>query len=230
MYNSYAYDGTNTCWEPVNVSHENQYGYELVEIDGLTVTITWYHRNSPGNYAPTSDVWSYTVRTGGTRPAPPTRVASQFFNRPLHQSPRVIPADHRHLRQAGIRLNREVPLDIRSRWLLRKPAPACQPQRHAGHSRAQAAGTREPDQRLPPSRAIPLRSHNQSLADMLRLRLVLTLIGFTAVTAQIVLMRELLCVFAGNELVLGIALGCWLLLTGLGSYGGRTASRVCCVS
>jgi spermidine synthase len=39
-------------------------------------------------------------------------------------------------------------------------------------------------------------------------------------------MRELLCVFSGNELVFGIVLGNWLLLTGIGSSLGRTASRL----
>lgn len=51
-------------------------------------------------------------------------------------------------------------------------------------------------------------------------------LGVSAFVTQLVLMRELLHVFAGNELVLGIVLGNWLLLTGLGSYLGRTAARL----
>lgn len=43
---------------------------------------------------------------------------------------------------------------------------------------------------------------------------------------QITLMRELLSVFAGNELVLGIVLGNWLLLTGMGSFLGKTSARL----
>jgi len=39
-------------------------------------------------------------------------------------------------------------------------------------------------------------------------------------------MRELLSAFSGNELVLGIVLGNWLLLTGVGSYVGKTAPRL----
>ena len=42
------------------------------------------------------------------------------------------------------------------------------------------------------------------------------------------LMRELLGAFSGNELVFGIVLGNWMLLTGLGSYLGKTASRLAC--
>jgi spermidine synthase len=47
-----------------------------------------------------------------------------------------------------------------------------------------------------------------------------------SVMTQLTLMRELLCAFAGNEMVLGIALGLWLLLTGLGTSLGRTADKL----
>ena len=49
--------------------------------------------------------------------------------------------------------------------------------------------------------------------------------GFSATVTQLVLMRELLNVFAGNELVLGIVLGNWMLLMGLGASLGRLAVR-----
>ena len=49
------------------------------------------------------------------------------------------------------------------------------------------------------------------------LRAAFALIGFTAVIAQIVLMRELLVAFYGNEISLGIILANWLLWTALGS-------------
>jgi spermidine synthase len=47
-----------------------------------------------------------------------------------------------------------------------------------------------------------------------------------SVMTQLALMRELLCAFAGNEMVLGIALGLWLLLTGVGTSLGRTADKL----
>jgi spermidine synthase len=58
----------------------------------------------------------------------------------------------------------------------------------------------------------------------------LILIGFTAVIAQIVLMRELIVVFYGNEITLGLMLCTWLLWTAIGSSlmgraGGRVKSR-----
>jgi spermidine synthase len=56
--------------------------------------------------------------------------------------------------------------------------------------------------------------------------IVLGLIGFTAVIAQIVLMRELMVVFHGNEMSLGWMLASWLLWTAIGSSAfGRLATR-----
>jgi hypothetical protein len=49
------------------------------------------------------------------------------------------------------------------------------------------------------------------------LRAAFALVGFTAVIAQIVLMRELLVAFYGNEISLGIILANWLLWTAVGS-------------
>jgi len=60
-------------------------------------------------------------------------------------------------------------------------------------------------------------------------RLVLSAIlalGLSCVMTQLALLREMLCVFAGNELVLGVALGNWLLLMGLGAALGRWAHRL----
>lgn len=51
-------------------------------------------------------------------------------------------------------------------------------------------------------------------------------LGVMAAMTQLALMREMLCVFSGNELALGVILGNWLLLTGVGSWLGRRASRV----
>ncbi len=48
------------------------------------------------------------------------------------------------------------------------------------------------------------------------------LLGFVAMTTQIVMLREFLSVFAGNELVLGLVLAVWLALTGAGAYLGRS--------
>jgi spermidine synthase len=45
----------------------------------------------------------------------------------------------------------------------------------------------------------------------------LALVGFSAVTVQITLMRELIVVFSGNEISLGLMLANWLLWTALGS-------------
>ncbi|MGA2572280.1 MAG: hypothetical protein ABSF23_17370, partial [Terracidiphilus sp.] len=55
-------------------------------------------------------------------------------------------------------------------------------------------------------------------------RSALALCGFTAVVGQIVLMRELIQVFNGNEISLGILLATWLLWTAFGSGLSSIAS------
>jgi len=56
--------------------------------------------------------------------------------------------------------------------------------------------------------------------------LAICALGVSAFFTQVTLMRELLTVFAGNEMVFGVVLGNWLLLTGAGAGLGRTASRL----
>jgi spermidine synthase len=50
--------------------------------------------------------------------------------------------------------------------------------------------------------------------------------GVSAFMTQLTLMRELLAAFSGNELIFGIVLGNWMLLTGIGSALGKTATRL----
>jgi len=53
------------------------------------------------------------------------------------------------------------------------------------------------------------------------------LVGFCSLIAQVVLLREMVVTFYGNELSIGVMLGSWLLWTGLGSLGlGRFARRL----
>ena len=51
-------------------------------------------------------------------------------------------------------------------------------------------------------------------------------LGVSCVMTQLALMRELLGAFSGNELVLGVVLGNWLLLMGLGAWLGRTSDKL----
>jgi spermidine synthase len=51
-------------------------------------------------------------------------------------------------------------------------------------------------------------------------------LGVSCVVTQLALMRELLSAFAGNEMVLGIVLGWWFLLMGVGTGLGRTADKL----
>src|ERR1017187_7471663 len=66
------------------------------------------------------------------------------------------------------------------------------------------------------------------LAVMNERRLVLLAVGalgVSCVMTQLALLRELLGAFSGNELVLGVVLGNWLLLMGLGTWVGRTSDK-----
>jgi spermidine synthase len=53
-------------------------------------------------------------------------------------------------------------------------------------------------------------------------RIIVFLMGFQAVLLQMTLLRELLTVFSGNELDVGITLAVWLLSVGAGSFAGRS--------
>ena len=69
---------------------------------------------------------------------------------------------------------------------------------------------------------IPFRQPQKLGQSISPLQPVLLLIGFTATVAQILLMRELLVVFYGNEISLGLMLASWLLWTSIGSsFFGR---------
>lgn len=46
-------------------------------------------------------------------------------------------------------------------------------------------------------------------------------LGLTAMASQIILLREFLAVFNGNELEIGVILANWMLLTGLGAWLGK---------
>jgi predicted phosphodiesterase len=54
------YDGNNGSWKPKLVYHEKTYGYLLVKVDGLNVTLTWKHRTTPGVYKAGGDQFTYT--------------------------------------------------------------------------------------------------------------------------------------------------------------------------
>ena len=51
-------------------------------------------------------------------------------------------------------------------------------------------------------------------------------LGFISISTQIYLLREFLYVFQGNELVFGVVLANWMLLTGFGAYIGRFSQEL----
>lgn len=59
------------------------------------------------------------------------------------------------------------------------------------------------------------------------LSFAISTIGFTATSSQIIIVREFIIVFYGNELCLGLILANWLLWGAVGSWGfGRIADRI----
>ncbi len=59
-----------------------------------------------------------------------------------------------------------------------------------------------------------------------RVRIAILTMGFSGLVAEILLLREFLIVFSGNELSIGIVLANWLILEAFGSYVlGRQAER-----
>ena len=53
-----------------------------------------------------------------------------------------------------------------------------------------------------------------------------TSLGITAAVTQFVMMREFLTLFSQNELILGIILGSWTILTGIGAFLGRFCCKI----
>ena len=58
------------------------------------------------------------------------------------------------------------------------------------------------------------------------LRWIAIALGFSAIITQIILLREFMSTFYGNELVLGIVLANWMILTGLGAFLGKFSSHI----
>ncbi len=57
-------------------------------------------------------------------------------------------------------------------------------------------------------------------------RLQVFCMGFTGILTQVILLREFLGIFYGSELVVGIVLGNWMVLTGLGAYLGKFFRKI----
>lgn len=54
-----------------------------------------------------------------------------------------------------------------------------------------------------------------------KLKFASIILGFTSLITQVILLREFLVIFYGNELVMGIILANWMLLTGIGAFTGK---------
>jgi spermidine synthase len=57
--------------------------------------------------------------------------------------------------------------------------------------------------------------------DRFSIPFAITALGISHVITQITVIREFINVFAGNEIIVGVLISLWLLLTGFGAYAGR---------
>lgn len=64
------YDGDNSNYTVENIYHAKEYGYCLVEIDGLDVTLSWMERVGAGKYE-AKEVWSYKAGWRSRQPVTP---------------------------------------------------------------------------------------------------------------------------------------------------------------
>lgn len=62
-------------------------------------------------------------------------------------------------------------------------------------------------------------------ADKLRFLLSAVILGFTCMTSQIVLFREMMVAFYGNELCFGVMLFVWLFWEGVGAFWGNRIAK-----
>ncbi len=63
------------------------------------------------------------------------------------------------------------------------------------------------------------------IASLPALRFALLVMGFSATAGQILIIRELLVIFHGNEFSIGIIFGAWLILEAVGSYSARSRAE-----
>ncbi len=59
-----------------------------------------------------------------------------------------------------------------------------------------------------------------------RLSLAVVAFGATSIVAQVILLRDFLSAFYGNELVIGIILANWMIITGAGSFLGKFSRKL----
>ncbi|UCF43750.1 MAG: metallophosphoesterase [Planctomycetota bacterium] len=60
------YDGVNSDYTVENIYHASEFGYCLVVVNGLDVTITWFERVRPGKYK-AKERWRYTAAAAVTQ-------------------------------------------------------------------------------------------------------------------------------------------------------------------
>jgi spermidine synthase len=73
---------------------------------------------------------------------------------------------------------------------------------------------------------IPPASASSQFHYKRKIVLSIFILGFNSMILQIIMLREFISVFTGNELIIGIILSNWLILTGLGAFSFRKELKV----
>jgi spermidine synthase len=71
-----------------------------------------------------------------------------------------------------------------------------------------------------------MNSHENPISIDWRLALAVVALGATSIVTQVILLRDFLSAFYGNELVIGIILANWMIITGAGSFLGKYSSKL----
>ena len=71
------------------------------------------------------------------------------------------------------------------------------------------------------SRSLILSNHRHLDNKSEKFRILLILLGVVAIISQVVFIREFINVLSGNELITGIVMAGWMLLSGWGAFAGR---------
>ncbi len=71
-----------------------------------------------------------------------------------------------------------------------------------------------------------MNSNQQPIRIQWSLALAVVAFGATTIITQIILLREFLSIFYGNELVIGIIIANWMILSGIGSLFGQFSTKI----
>lgn len=96
LFSDDDFDGNNGRWEPIKLSHDNKYGYLLMEVNDLDVRMIWKYRTGKNIFEDGGDSYAFLptsidnidpcYNTLQIYPNPFSQSTTLFFNNPDRQS------------------------------------------------------------------------------------------------------------------------------------------------